>query len=174
MSLAASRADRRRAGLDRLRRRRPLHDRAVLVTAHGRATPLVWMSVEKARLKGRRNIYEDTVLAAAARGPAPRGEGHGPGGPRVWRPEAVCAPHRPGLRLHHPLSRDGHGGESRRRGASGARVGAAQRQDPATAGRARHDRPLPGRLGGVRQGARHEGRVVPRGGRGHPHRARRP
>jgi hypothetical protein len=33
-----------------------------LVTAHGRATPLVWMSVEKARLKGHRNEYEDTVL----------------------------------------------------------------------------------------------------------------
>ena len=33
-----------------------------LVTAHGRATPLVWMTVPKARLKGRRNRYEDTVL----------------------------------------------------------------------------------------------------------------
>ena len=33
-----------------------------LVTAHGRATPLVWMSVKKARLKGRRNVYEDAVL----------------------------------------------------------------------------------------------------------------
>ncbi|MCX6538526.1 MAG: IS4 family transposase [Acidobacteria bacterium] len=33
-----------------------------LVTAHGRATPLVWMSVKKAQLKGQRNLYEDTVL----------------------------------------------------------------------------------------------------------------
>ena len=33
-----------------------------LVTAHGRATPLVWMSVKKAQLKGRRNRHEDTVL----------------------------------------------------------------------------------------------------------------
>jgi hypothetical protein len=33
-----------------------------LVTSHGRATPLVWMSVKKARLKGRRNDYEDQVL----------------------------------------------------------------------------------------------------------------
>lgn len=33
-----------------------------LVTTHGRATPLVWMTVAKARLKGRRNRYEDTVL----------------------------------------------------------------------------------------------------------------
>ena len=35
---------------------------ASLVTSHGRATPLVWMSVKKARLKGRRNVSEDTVL----------------------------------------------------------------------------------------------------------------
>jgi hypothetical protein len=33
-----------------------------LVTAHGRATPLVWMTVQKAQLKGHRNEYEDTVL----------------------------------------------------------------------------------------------------------------
>ena len=33
-----------------------------LVTAHGRATPLVWMSVTKARLKGRRASYESAVL----------------------------------------------------------------------------------------------------------------
>ena len=33
-----------------------------LVTAHGRALPLVWMSVEKAKLKDRRNEYEDAVL----------------------------------------------------------------------------------------------------------------
>ena len=35
---------------------------AYLVTGHGRATPLVWMSVKKAALKGRRNASEDTVL----------------------------------------------------------------------------------------------------------------
>jgi hypothetical protein len=33
-----------------------------LVTAHGRATPLVWKSVEKAGLKDHRNDYEDEVL----------------------------------------------------------------------------------------------------------------
>jgi hypothetical protein len=33
-----------------------------LVTAHGRALPLVWRSVPKAQLKGRRNQYEDEVL----------------------------------------------------------------------------------------------------------------
>lgn len=33
-----------------------------LVTAHGRALPLIWRTVPKARLKGRRNRYEDEVL----------------------------------------------------------------------------------------------------------------
>lgn len=33
-----------------------------LVTPHGRALPLVWRSVPKARLKGHRNQYEDEVL----------------------------------------------------------------------------------------------------------------
>jgi hypothetical protein len=33
-----------------------------LVTAHGRATPLVWKTVPKAQLKGRRNQHEDDVL----------------------------------------------------------------------------------------------------------------
>jgi hypothetical protein len=35
---------------------------ASLVTAHGRALPLVWRTVHKARLKGHRNRYEDEVL----------------------------------------------------------------------------------------------------------------
>ncbi len=33
-----------------------------LVTRHGRATPLVWMTVRNAHLKGRRNRFEDTLL----------------------------------------------------------------------------------------------------------------
>jgi hypothetical protein len=33
-----------------------------LVTSHGRATPLVWKTVKKARLKGNRNKYEDEVI----------------------------------------------------------------------------------------------------------------
>jgi hypothetical protein len=33
-----------------------------LVTTHGRALPLIWRSVPKAQLKGRRNRYEDEVL----------------------------------------------------------------------------------------------------------------
>jgi len=33
-----------------------------LITSHGRATPLVWKTVKKARLKGRRNLFEDEVI----------------------------------------------------------------------------------------------------------------
>ncbi len=32
-----------------------------LITAHGRATPLVWLTVNKAELKDRRSLYERQV-----------------------------------------------------------------------------------------------------------------
>jgi hypothetical protein len=35
---------------------------AYLVTRHGRATPLLWKTVDKSTLKGRRNHYEDELL----------------------------------------------------------------------------------------------------------------
>ena len=35
---------------------------AYLVTGHGRATPLLWKTVDKSTLKGRRNQYEDDLL----------------------------------------------------------------------------------------------------------------
>jgi hypothetical protein len=37
-----------------------------LITRHGRATPLVWLTVDKATLKNRRNGYEDQVLRRLA------------------------------------------------------------------------------------------------------------
>ena len=37
-----------------------------LITRHGRATPLVWLTVDKATLKNRRNCYEDQVLTRLA------------------------------------------------------------------------------------------------------------
>jgi hypothetical protein len=37
-----------------------------LVTQHGRATPLVWLTVDKKTLKDRRNLYEDRVLVRLA------------------------------------------------------------------------------------------------------------
>ncbi len=37
-----------------------------LITRHGRATPLVWLTVDKSTLKNRRNSYEDRVLRRLA------------------------------------------------------------------------------------------------------------
>jgi hypothetical protein len=34
-----------------------------VITTHGRATPLMWLTVDKAKLEGRRNEYEDELLA---------------------------------------------------------------------------------------------------------------
>ena len=53
-------------GLDRVRRRRSGDDHAVSVARHGRATPLVWLTVDKAALKNRRNghQYQDLVRLA--------------------------------------------------------------------------------------------------------------
>jgi hypothetical protein len=39
---------------------------AYLVTNHGRATPLMWMTVPKSELKGQRNDHEDVVLGRLA------------------------------------------------------------------------------------------------------------
>ena len=40
---------------------------AYLVTNHGRATPLLWMTVDKDRLQGQRNSHEDRILEELAR-----------------------------------------------------------------------------------------------------------
>ena len=37
-----------------------------LITEHGRATPLVWLTVDKKTLKDQRNLYEDRVLVRLA------------------------------------------------------------------------------------------------------------
>jgi hypothetical protein len=37
-----------------------------LVSNHGRSTPLVWLTVDKATLKNHRNAYEDRVLRRLA------------------------------------------------------------------------------------------------------------
>src|SRR4051794_15381273 len=51
-------------GLDRLRRRRAGHPGAQ--AGHGRATPLVWLSVLKDELKNARSDYEDACLRRLA------------------------------------------------------------------------------------------------------------
>ena len=37
-----------------------------LITEHGRATPLLWLTVDKKTLKDRRNLYEDRLLVRLA------------------------------------------------------------------------------------------------------------
>ena len=116
-----------------------------LVTGHGRATPLVWMSVKKAKLKGRRNDYEDTLLL--------RLHEVLPAGVKV----TLLADRGFGdQKLYEHLTDLGFDFIIRFRArsswrvatASSARrgVGPAQRQDPPPEGRARHGGPLPGRL----------------------------
>ena len=53
-------------GLDRFRPRRPGHAGVDLVTGHGRAAPLVWLSVWKDELKDHRNDFEDACLRRLA------------------------------------------------------------------------------------------------------------
>ena len=53
-------------GLDRIRRRRSDDDHAVSVVPPRTATPLVWLTVDKATLKNRRNGYEYQVLVRLA------------------------------------------------------------------------------------------------------------
>ena len=63
--------DRRGDGLDRLRRRQSIHARAAPRHAPRRATPLLWLTVDKDELKNQRNDFEDLCLSrlkAAARG----------------------------------------------------------------------------------------------------------
>jgi hypothetical protein len=72
-----------------------------LLSRHGRATPLVWLTVDKATLKNRRNGYEYQVLVRLAEIlRAHRGRS------RLRRPQALSGAERgTEVRLRHPLSR---------------------------------------------------------------------
>ena len=75
-----------------------------LVTGHGRATPLLWLTVDKDELKNQRNDFEDACLyrlKEAARGR----RRHDPGRPRLRRRQAVRVSGEPRLPIRHPLSR---------------------------------------------------------------------
>ena len=62
------------------------HETLVLsmLTGHGRATPLMWRSVESSSLKGNQRRYEDELLCRLRAVMASGGEGDGGGGPGVW------------------------------------------------------------------------------------------
>src|SRR3954470_12418250 len=90
-----------------------------LVTRHGRATPLVWLSAHKDDLKDTRNDYED---APAGRGAARRRHRDYPGRPRLRRHQAVRVPHGTGLRLRYPAEGQHQGQCGRRDDPPGGRV----------------------------------------------------
>jgi len=52
-----------------------------LVTGHGRAAPLIWLTVWKNEIATRRNDYEDACLCRLAETGLP---GDGAGRPRLW------------------------------------------------------------------------------------------
>src|SRR4051794_26933943 len=60
-----------------------------LLCGHGRATPPVWLTVETATLKARRNDYEYQVLVRLAEALPAEVRVRHRGGSRLWRPEAL-------------------------------------------------------------------------------------
>ncbi len=76
-----------------------------LVTGHGRAGPLLWLTVWKEEIATRRKRLRGRLPAPADRTRAARMAGDDPGRPRLRRPEAVRLPWRTGLQLCHSLPR---------------------------------------------------------------------
>src|SRR3954466_2615202 len=128
-----------------------------LVTRHGRATPLVWLSVFKGgpqRLRRRRP-------ATARRSAAGRYQGDRPGRPRLRRHQAVRLPRQPRLRLRHPAEGQHPGQRGRWDDPAGGRVGRPRRPGAQTARRHGHRGAVPGRGSGVRAHQGHAGALVP-------------
>ena len=126
-----------------------------LLSRHGRATPLVWLTVDKAALKNRRNGYELSGPGAPGRNPARRGPCSGRS--RLRRPQALPGAER-GSRssTSHPLSRQHPRSlpPMARRAQPPIGLAPAVARDPA---RCRGHRPgVSGRHRGLRAGERHE------------------
>ena len=132
-----------------------------LVTRHGRATPLVWLSVLKDELKDARNDYEDACLRRLAEVL--------PDGVRVTiladrgfaDTKLFELPRRAGLRLRHPAEGQHPGQRGRRDDPPGGRVGRPGRPGAQAARCRGHRGALPGRRGRVRARQGHEGALVP-------------
>lgn len=133
-----------------------------LLCRHGRATPLVWLTVGTATLKDRRNAYEDQVLMRLAevlpadvrvRIVADRGFGD----QKLYR---LLADE---LKFDFVIRFRGQhqGDRRRRRGTARSRVGRSGRTRARAARRCGHRRRLSGRHRGVRAGQRHEAALVP-------------
>ena len=67
-----------------------------LVTRHGRATPLLWLTVDKDELKNQRNDFEDLCLSRL-KAPARGRRRDDPRRPRLRRRQAIRVPGKPGL-----------------------------------------------------------------------------
>ena len=77
-----------------------------LITDHGRATPLVWLTVHKRTLKDNRSLYEHRVLVRLAELAARQHQGVRGRRSRLRRPETLPGADRGiVLRLRHPLPR---------------------------------------------------------------------
>ena len=132
-----------------------------LVTRHGRATPLVWLSVHKDDLKDARNDYEDAGLRRLAE----------------VLPDGVTATiladrgfadtklfeflTRTGLRLRYPAEGQHQGQCGRRDDPPGGRVDRPGRPGAQAARRGGHRGAPPNRRGRVRARPGHEGALVP-------------
>ena len=68
-----------------------------LVTRHGRATPLLWLTVWKDELTDQRNDFEDACLVRLKQLVPCRLCRHDPRRPRLWRPQIVQVPRRSGI-----------------------------------------------------------------------------
>ena len=132
-----------------------------LVTRHGRATPLVWLSVFKDELKDARNAYEDACLRRLAEVLPDGVRATHPGRPRLRRHQAVRLPRRVGLRLRHPAEGQHPCRRGRRHDLSGGRVGRPGRPGTQAARRHGHGGTMPSRRGRVRARQGHEGALVP-------------
>ena len=132
-----------------------------LLTSHGRATPLMWKTVLKSGLRGWRNEHED-VLLARLREVVPEKvhvtilADRGFGDQKLyellgtWGFDFV-------IRFREGIMVSDAGHEQ-----AGVGVGAQDGAPQAAARGGGHQRSLRRARGGLRQGAAHEGRVVPR------------
>ena len=77
-----------------------------MLTGHGRATPLLWKTVETSTLKGNQRRYEYEVAVPVAGGTAGWGEGYGRRGSGLWGLQAVLpADGGAGLRIRDSIAR---------------------------------------------------------------------
>ena len=144
-----------------------------LLSRHGRATP-VWLTVDKATLKNRRNGYEYQVLVRLAEIlPADVRvvhRGHDRTASATTRPLSGAERGTEVRLLRHPLSRQYRGHRHRWRDAGRGRLGWRRWSRANTARCCGHRPGVSGRHRGLRAGEGHERAVVP--GRQHRRRTR--